>query len=152
MGCANSRAKDKQLIIPRYGDPKERQRRSTVHINMSENIRELMLNSGRRTIVFFGKFISCNVWRFSNIHHWYLVSRYEFVSNPPAIVLIWYDWRPWHNSALVWYYMSVIMIDSANTNQTNPTCTMYMYNVYPVYIPYNTYHCTYTTEHVECRV
>jgi len=54
MGCANSRAKDKQLIIPRYGDPKERQRRSTVHINMSENIRELMLNSGRRTIVFFG--------------------------------------------------------------------------------------------------
>ena len=56
MGCANSRAKDKQLIIPRNGDPKDRQRRSTVHINMSENIRELMLNSGRRTIVFFGKF------------------------------------------------------------------------------------------------
>ena len=55
MGCANSRAKDKQLIIPRNGDAKDRQRRSTVHINMSENIRELMLNSGRRTIVFFGK-------------------------------------------------------------------------------------------------
>lgn len=56
MGCTSSRTKDSErLIKPQNGDAQDRQRRSTVHINMSDNIKDIMMNSGRRTIVFFGE-------------------------------------------------------------------------------------------------